>query len=274
MQPARPHEQHAATALYRPVAQNLVRALSNYSLVTPAGALRQHPGVTLVSSGIRYAVFNAAVLTEPRVTSVEELTARLVTAAGFYVKHGMPWSCWVCRDHLSLQTRSLGDLIFQRHRLRFIAEHMGLQAERLAPPVRSLPHLDVRPVLTPETRHDFATITAEAFLLPQTISRNIYDGPALWRGNYLGYVGYAGGRAICTAATCTGPEGIGLYSVGTAFSYRGRGYAEAITRAAINIASESYGITRTVLQSTASGLELYQRLGYRPVTSILVYAVI
>ena len=100
------------------------------------------------------------------------------------------------------------------------------------------------------------------------------EAPGLWRGNYLGRVGYAEGRPICAAATCTGPEGIGLYSVATSFAYRGRGYGEAITRAAIDRASLQFGTTRAILQSTTSGLALYQRLGFRPTTSILVYTVV
>ena len=266
------HARHTPTA-FRPVAQNLTRALANYALVSPAGALNTESGVTLISSGIPYAVFNAAVLTEPRINQIEDLSRRLMISAGFYAQLSMPWSCWVCRDHLGLQTRSLGDIVFQRHGLRYIAEHMGFEAERLVPPSRKLPALDVRPVTSAETRRDFAGITGEAFLLPRSVSMQIYDGPGLWRGNYIGYVGYAEGRAICTAATCTGPEGIGLYSVGTAFAYRGRGYAETITRKVISIAGEFAGVTRTVLQSTSAGAELYQRLGYRPTTSVLVYAV-
>ena len=239
MQPAgqrMPHARQpsAPSTLHRRVAENLTRTLANYALVTPAGALKQTPGLTLVSSGIRYSVFNAAILTEPSITSAEELTSRLVTAAGFYLKQGMPWSCWVCRDHFGPQMRSFGDLIFQRRGLRFLAEHMGLEADRLAPISRKLPVLEVRAVTTPETRRDFCTITGEAFLLPQGVSKQIYEAPGLWRGNYLGLVGYAEGRPICAAATCTGPEGIGLYSVATSFAYRGRGYGEAITRAAID----------------------------------------
>jgi ribosomal protein S18 acetylase RimI-like enzyme len=273
MQPAWQRARQSPAAEHRPVANNLTRALRNYALVSPTGIVKEMPGMTLIASGIRYAVFNAAILNEPVITSVEELTGRLVAASGFFLRQKMPWSCWVCRDHLSVQARSVADLVLQRHRLQCIAEHLGLEAGQLAPPTRKLPQLETRPVATPETRRDFAAVTGEAFDLPSSVSKQIYEGPGLWRGDYKGYVGYAGGKAVCTAATCSGPEEVGLYSVGTAFAYRGRGYAETITRAVIGAAGQRRTM-RSVLQSTPAGLGLYQRLGYQPVTSVLVYAMV
>lgn len=60
---------------------------------------------------------------------------------------------------------------------------------------------------------------------------------------------------------------IGLYSVATLPDYRRLGYAEAIMRQVI----EQAGVPRTVLQSTRSGLSLYERMGYRMVTNFNVY---
>ena len=57
----------------------------------------------------------------------------------------------------------------------------------------------------------------------------------------------------------------------TAPEYRQRGYGEAITRYAIDAAMRENGLSRVVLQSTSQGLRLYERMGFQPVTRVLVY---
>jgi ribosomal protein S18 acetylase RimI-like enzyme len=260
---------------YQAVADNLARALANYALVTPVGALVRAQGQTLISAGVRYAVFNAAVLNQPVLSSVDQLNLRLQEGAQFYRKLGVPWSFWFCRNHMRLASRWMADVVLERFGLRFTAEHLGMVAAEISPVARKLPLLDVRAVGSATTKQDFAAITGEAFGLPPIASRQVYEHSGLWRGNYLGYVGYLDDRPVCTAATCTGPEGIGIYSVGTAYAYRRKGCAEAITRAVVARAQQQHAASTElpcILQSTDAGSGLYQRLGFRPVTSVAVYA--
>ena len=56
-------------------------------------------------------------------------------------------------------------------------------------------------------------------------------------------------------------------SVATLPAFRRLGYAEAIMRQVI----EEAAAAGTVLQSTRSGLSLYERMGYRMVTNFNVY---
>jgi hypothetical protein len=37
-------------------------------------------------------------------------------------------------------------------------------------------------------------------------------------------------------------------------------------------AREEHGLERTILQSTAQGMPIYQRMGYKTVTRVLVYS--
>jgi ribosomal protein S18 acetylase RimI-like enzyme len=64
---------------------------------------------------------------------------------------------------------------------------------------------------------------------------------------------------------------VGVYSLGTLPQYQGCGYGETLLRHALDDIGKRTGITRSVLQSTDEGLKLYQRMGYRPVTSFSVY---
>jgi ribosomal protein S18 acetylase RimI-like enzyme len=51
-----------------------------------------------------------------------------------------------------------------------------------------------------------------------------------------------------------------------------KGYGETVMRYALADAQSRLGIRRSILQSTPAGLHLYQRMGYRKVTSVGVYA--
>jgi len=76
---------------------------------------------------------------------------------------------------------------------------------------------------------------------------------------------------VTTAAMTMTGDVVGLYSIATLPQYRRLGFAEAIMRQIVKAASESAGATRTVLQSTRSGLALYQKMGYRIVNNFNVY---
>jgi len=143
--------------------------------------------------------------------------------------------------------------------------------EKLLPPQHALPELVVRPVADALTRGAFADIMSVAFEIPRAICISIYGSDRAWQGDFRGYVGYANGQAVTSAASIITGDAIGLYSVATLPTHRRRGYAEAIMRQVIEQARQESGIERTVLQSTRSGYALYQRMGYRTVTNFHVY---
>ena len=146
-----------------------------------------------------------------------------------------------------------------------------MYAERLAPPQRPLPDLEVCAVADERTRTSFAEIMSVGFDIPPSICGAVYASEHAWQGDLHGYVGYWKGRAVTTAATIVSGDVIGLYSVATVPHYRRAGYAEAIMRYVIEEAGRSMGIQATVLQATRSGFHLYERMGYRKVTNFNVY---
>ena len=79
------------------VARNLASAMAAYSQSSEAGEVSERVGATLVSSGINYPVFNAAVLTEP-VYADAEVDKLLAGAAEFYRARGIGWSLWLSED--------------------------------------------------------------------------------------------------------------------------------------------------------------------------------
>jgi ribosomal protein S18 acetylase RimI-like enzyme len=142
-----------------------------------------------------------------------------------------------------------------------------MYTSRLLAPQRPLPVLDVRPVSDQQTRAAFSEIMSTAFEIPHSVSESIYGAERAWCGGFRGYVGFSKGAAVTTAASMTTGDVIGLYSVATQPHHRRRGFAEAIMREVIRNA----GVEHTVLQSTSSGLSLYEKMGYRSVTNFAVY---
>jgi hypothetical protein len=224
----------------------------------------------MVDSGIDYAVFNAVVLSATLVEP-EVLEDLLRLAASHYSARRMSWSCWLCEDMLGARVRPVAWGAVARAGLRLVAEHQGMIADQVAGATRLLPRLVFRQVRDAQTRQDFQQIISRVFALPSNVSRHVYGSERFWRGGYIGWVGYAGGKPVTTAATESAAGSVGVYSVATVAEEQGKGYAEAITRHCLEEARRASGLSRTSLQSTSAGYRLYSRMGYRQVTRVRVY---
>jgi GNAT superfamily N-acetyltransferase len=256
---------------WQPVEENLRRAMRMFSRAAESGEAHDMPGVTLVSSGVDYPVFNSAMLSDP-VTGRNDLDRRLALAGVHFSMRGIGWSFWLCKEQLQdASTRRWAEEIFAGRGLRRLTENPGMAAESLTPPPRSLAALDCRRVADIETRAAFCHITSIAFHLPFSVSQAVYGSARFWEGDYRGWVGYREGRPVTAAATLAWGGAIGLYSLATLPDERRRGYAEAMARHALECAAAESGRSRLILQSTPVGHSLYKRMGYRSVASFAVW---
>ncbi len=234
------------------------------------GEVREFRGVSIASSGVTFQMFNAAFLSAP-VESEQELERRVSLAEVHFEQRGLEWAYWLCDSWLDSRARRKVRQIFARHGLRLSVELPGMLCEQLLPPVRVLPPLEIRRVAGDQTREAFCALGSACFNVPLPWFREVFANAEVWN-EFLGYVGYAGGEPVATAATVTGSGVVGVYNVCTLQDYRQRGYGEAVVRHALEQARLRHGIARSILQSTPAGLRLYERMGYRTVTSISVYA--
>lgn len=76
------------------------------------------------------------------------------------------------------------------------------------------------------------------------------------------YLGRAAGEPVSTGMSIVADGVAGVYFIGTVPGARGRGYGEAIT-ARIHADATAAGCHAAILQSSPSGLRVYERLGYR-----------
>src|SRR5260370_13022844 len=91
----------------------------------------------------------------------------------------------------------------------------GRLAERLLPPRRALPEIEIRRVADEPTRLAFCDIGCTCFHVPLSWFREIFLRRQLWDGDFIGYVGYSKGEPVATAATVLAGEAVGLHTVST-----------------------------------------------------------
>lgn len=254
---------------FHTVEENLRQSFRLLASSRPAGEVRERDGVTIASAGVAFQMFNAAFLSAP-VEGQRELDGRIATAKVHFTARGLSWSYWVCEGWLDKAARRRVDDTFHKRGLYPATVLPGMLAEKLRPPVRDLPALDVRSVSDDATWRAFCQIGALCFNVPLEWFQEVFEDPRVWEG-FAGFVGYLDGEPVSTAATVVAAGAVGVYNVATVPGRQRRGFGEVVMRHALDRAHERHGIERTVLQSTPQGFSLYERMGYAVVTRVAVY---
>jgi GNAT superfamily N-acetyltransferase len=217
-------------------------------------------------------MFNAAFFSSPVALAGKELERRIDAATRHFASRDCRWAFWAAESKLEACAPHQVRSAFRGQSLHPAFRHPGMACDALSQPARPLPDLEFRPVADRPSRLAFSHVNAVAFRLPFRWCAELYDADAIWDRDFIGYLGCVGGEPVCTAATLVASGAVGLYSVATLPGHERRGYGEAITRHAVERARASSSLTRLILQATAPGLSLYQRLGYRTVTHFAIYS--
>jgi ribosomal protein S18 acetylase RimI-like enzyme len=255
---------------FHTVEENLRQSFRVLASSRAKGEVREAPGVTIASAGVAFQMFNAAFLSSP-VESEQDLNRRIVTAKVHFGARKLSWSYWVCEDWLDGKARRRAADAFRKHGLFLATVLPGMMAEKLAAPARELPPLEVRAVTDDAGWRDFCAIGAQCFNVPLGWFQEVFEDPAVLRDRFAGHVAYLNGEPVSTAATVVAGDAVGVYNVATVPWHQRRGFGEAVMRCALDRARAQHGIERAVLQSTAQGLRLYERMGYSVVTNVAVY---
>jgi ribosomal protein S18 acetylase RimI-like enzyme len=252
------------------VADNLRESFRVVAAGRVRGEVRELPGVSIAAAGVTFQMFNAAFLSAPVLTEAE-LQQRILLSMSHFNVRGLEWAYWVCEDWLDARARRKSRQIFERQGLRHSVDLPGMVAEHIAPPVKPLPQLQVRRVGDTATREAFCSIGSVCFHVPIAWFREVFDNRTVW-SRFAAYVGYRNEDPVSTAAIVFGGGAIGVYNVATMPDRQRRGYGEAVMRHALAEAQKEFGMERSILQSTPAGYRLYERMGYRTITRVSVYA--
>jgi ribosomal protein S18 acetylase RimI-like enzyme len=255
---------------FETVAGNLRESFRVIAASRRAGEVRELHGVSIASAGSTFQMFNAAFLSA-QVASAADLTQRILLPTMHFDSRGLEWAYWVCEDLMDTPARRRSRQTFERHGLRHSVSLPGMVAERMLPPERRLPEIEIRRVCDPATREAFCAIGSLCFHVPLAWFCEVFDGDGVWE-NFAGYVGYDGGEPVSTTAIVIGCGAVGVYNVATVPGFRRRGLGEAVMRHAVADAQRRHGLERVILQSTPAGYKLYERMGFRTITRVAVYA--
>lgn len=252
------------------VESNLRESFRILARHSPRGEVREYGGVSIASAGVAFQMFNAAFLSSP-VESAADLERRLTECAVHFGARGLSWAFWLCEDWIPRELQRRVRPAFQGRHMRHAVDLPGMMSEGLPPPRGAAPRLEFRRVRGGAVRDDFCAVGSICFGVPLHWFREVFDGEAVW-DEFASWVAYADGEPVSTAASVTAAGAIGLYNIGTVPGHQRRGYGEAVMRHAFEQARRECGIERSILQATSQGFRLYQRLGYRTVTTVTVYA--
>jgi len=255
---------------FESVADNLRESFRVIAAARSGGEVRELQGVSIAAAGVTFQMFNAAFLSEP-VSTENELARRILLPSMHFNSRGMEWAYWVCDGWLEGRARKRSRTIFERLGLRHSVDLPGMVADRLAPPARTPPAIEIRRVEGDGTRDAFCAIGSVCFHVPLVWFHEVFDNNQVWR-EFASYVGYVDGEPVSTTAIVVGGSAVGVYNVATLPSHQRRGYGEAVMRYALEDARRRHGIERSILQSTPAGYRLYERMGYRTITKVAVYS--
>lgn len=232
--------------------------------------MADRPELYIASANVPWGMLNAAFLPEP-VETEAALEHSVAGAARHFSSNTTGWMYVACDDWLAPGVREKAPALFAAHGLKRALNAMGMVAERLRPPTRPMPSIEIRQATSDEALRHIADINAVAYDTPLEVARASVAIPAVFQGDCRGYVGYVQGKAASVAAVVR-VNGIAYVAyVATLAEYRRRGYAEVVMRHGLEEARKDWGLERTVLHATDAGRPVYLRMGYQDVANFGFY---
>jgi GNAT superfamily N-acetyltransferase len=109
-------------------------------------------------------------------------------------------------------------------------------------------------------------VNAAAYGMDLEPGKALMGQPAFWTSHFP-VLGTVDGEPVSTTAVfmVDGVRYVAL--VATAPRQQRRGYADATMRRALQLAADAHGETPTVLHATDAGRPVYERMGYRPIST-------
>lgn len=219
------------------------------------GASMQVAGeASLLITGVRVPTLNGVFTLRPSATVAD--VARLLDIAA---ATGLPHSLQLrpgCSDELVELARARG--LVEDEAVPLMAMERALERVRDA---SRHPEMTIR-LLEPDECGIHIAISAEAFQSPPEAFERLVTPAVMRLPGHRTYVGTAAGEAVTTAIGSTFGDYVGIFDVATPERYRGRGFGAAVTARAVLDGYEA-GASLAYLQSSAMGLKVYERIGFR-----------
>jgi len=134
--------------------------------------------------------------------------------------------------------------------------------DHIATMAANLPGFQICRVTDPGGVEDHRTVVTDGFGVARSVAVGTTDLGILRSAECNVYVGYAGGVAVASGLGWRSGRTIGVYAISTVPAARRRGYGAAMT---VRVVADGIaaGCDVAVLQASAVGRPIYERLGFR-----------
>jgi GNAT superfamily N-acetyltransferase len=225
------------------------------------------PTVEVAFSGLPIAFFNAS-FTTGRATDADTFTDAARRTRDFAAERDVPWLHIVTHETLApgVDPTALLDGLGLAPLMNFT----GMRAEKVAAITRRPDDLEL---VEPPDDASCATIidvNGAAYDVDLSESKDALGRRAFWR-DHAAVIGRVDGKTVCSTAVffLDGIRYVGF--VATDPAHQRKGYADAVMRRALELARDRIGETTTVLHATDAGRPVYERMGYRPISTHTAY---
>lgn len=218
----------------------------------PNGSVTRFGEVVAVVTHSPMALFNH-VLIEGPTASLDDLQSAIAAVK----QTGLPFmvSLRVGRDeHFADSMRSA----------EFTPADIALPAMALHPLLEHRPRGDLEIRSGIETHADHCLVASEGFGIPIEHVESMMTPAMARRDDVRFYTGYLNGEPVASSLGLLHERSITVFNVATLPEHRGRGYGATMTNEAV-LGGKERGCEVAFLQSSAMGLSLYQRLGFRTI---------
>lgn len=221
------------------------------------GEIRDVGGIAVVATGLPVAAFNVAFITRPLASPA----AQLQDAVSYFKARDLPF---VIRFFGRVEPAA-----------EEAARSLGLSPAESEPGMALLneipcpPPLDALTIVVARdqrTLDHHAAVLASGFGMPLELTRALMPARALHALDVELYVGYIDGEPVTTSALIYTHGVAGIYNVATIDAHRKKGLGEAMTWHGVRRGRE-LGCLFSSLQASDMGKPIYERMGYRVVTT-------
>lgn len=218
----------------------------------------------IADSGLSCDTFN--IICRARFTDQNALSQASKAIEHFQLVH-RPFSWWLGPAD---QPAGLGSILVQAGLVQAETE-LAMSADlRDLPELPALPNFDIRPVRSAAELNVFAQTLAPGDEWVERFYQQVAGVILSDLSPQRFFLGYDQEIPVATAELTIAGGVAGIYNISTLADYRRRGYGTAITAHALHQARQ-LGYQISVLQASADGARIYQRLGFSPAGQITEY---
>lgn len=229
----------------------------------PQAAFAQTPAAQCLFAGIPVPFFNLGVLTQ-QAPSASALAEQAHEVCAWAQPHQLPWFLTVTHQKLSPGVDAAA--VLDGLGMMPLLNLTGMIADEVAPPASLPDGLSLAVPETDEAHLPMLTVNAAAYGMDMECAYPVMGNRGFWK-DHVPVVGSVEGEPVSCSAVMHVDGYHYVAFVATHPDHRRRGYADAAMRHSLAVAARTYGKAPTFLHATDAGRPVYERMGYRPVSS-------